>query len=153
MTIVHITGTFRLFGFITGVFSFDVPFDALRHATSVQFCIPTLSPISGGPAMAGTVTFTDDHIAHVPVKWSDDVGLVHAPSDAAVTVADPSIATAAFNTDMTDVDITPVSDGSTDVTVSSASLGLTDTMTAVVGAPSASSVELDAADATFTPKP
>lgn len=102
--------------------------------------------------MPGTVTFTDDHIAHVPAKWADDVGLVHAPSDAAVTVADPSIATAAFNVDMTDVDITPVGDGSTDVTVSSASLGLSDTMTAIVGSPSASSVELDAADATFTPK-
>ena len=102
--------------------------------------------------MAGTVSFTDDHVAHVPVQWADDVGAVHAPADAAVTVGDATICTAVFNADMTDVDITPVADGSTTVTVASASLSLSDEITVNVGAPVATGVTLDAADATFTPK-
>lgn len=120
--------------------------------TKVQICVTSYSPLHGGPTMAGTITMTDDHIAHTPVKWTDDVGTVHAPADAAVMSSDTAVATVAFNADMTDIDTTPVADGSCTVTVSSASLSLTDTVTVNVGAPTASAVVVDAADTTFTPR-
>jgi hypothetical protein len=122
-------------------------------ATRVQICRTSYTPIHGGTTVAGTITLTDDHIAHTPVKWADDVGTVHAPTDAAVASSDTTVATVAFNSDMTDIDITPVADGTCTVTVTSASLSLSDNATVNVGAPVASSVTVDAADTTFTAKP
>lgn len=120
--------------------------------TSVKFDLITYTPLHGGNTMAGTVTMTDDHVAHIPVKWADDVGPVAAPSDAAVVSSDITTATVAFASSMTDVDVTPLKDGTVTVTVSSASLHLSDMATVTIGAPAATSVNVDAADATFTPK-
>lgn len=103
--------------------------------------------------MAGTVTMTDDHVAHIPVKWTDDVGAVHAPSDAMAVSSDTAVATVALSSDMNDVDVTPVADGTVTVTVSSTSRNLSDMATVTIGAPAASAVMVDAADVTFTPKP
>jgi hypothetical protein len=123
-----------------------------RVATKVEICVTRFSPLKGGPTLPGTITMTDDHVGHTNIKWADDVGPVPAPADAAVVSADPTVATVAFNSDMTDVDTTPVTDGSTSWTVSSASLGLSDMVSVVVGPPTASSVTADAANTTFTPK-
>jgi hypothetical protein len=147
---VVVTGTFAL-GPLTGTFTVDVT-PPPRVATSVQICVTRFSPKDGGPLMPGTITMTDDHVAHTPIKWADDAGTVPAPADAMVVSADPTIATVAFNSDMTDVDTTPVADGATSWTVSSASLNITDTVSVTVGPPFATSVNADAADTTFTPK-
>jgi hypothetical protein len=122
-------------------------------AKKVEICVTSFSPLHGGPIVAGTISLTNDHVAHTPVKWSDDVGSVPAPADAMVVSSDTTVATVAFNADMTDVDTTPVADGTCTITVSSASLSLTDMATVNVIDPTASSVDVDAADTTFTPKP
>ena len=124
-----------------------------RPATKVTICLTSFTPKAGGPVLPGTITMTDDHIAHTPVAWTDDVGPVTAPTDAVVTSSNSAVITVAFNANMTDVDTTPVADGTASWTVSSASRGIANTVSVTVSVPVATGVSASASGTTFTPKP
>lgn len=98
--------------------------------------------------MAGSVSFTDDHDLRVPLKWADDVGAVH-PILTGTTVASDNVAVVASGdvaADGTSVVLRSAGDGTCNVTVTNGHL--TDTIAVTVGVPVATSLDVDAADAT-----
>lgn len=106
----------------------------------------------GRVIMSGTVNITTDHDARVPLQWKDDVGTVSAP-DAANTVAtsdNTAVATVDVAADDASVVVRSVADGTCNVTVTNGSL--TDTIVVNVTDPSATSLNVDAADAVLVAK-
>jgi len=120
---------------------------ASRKPTILKFDIP-IKLSKQGVAMAGSVSFTDDHDLRIPLKWADDVGAVHPLlTGTVITSSDPAVISGGdVSADGTSIVLRSAGDGTCDVTVSNGALH--DTITVTVGAPVASSLVVDAADAT-----
>ena len=99
-----------------------------------------------------SITFSDDAVAHVPLKWADSIGSVPPPADASVVSSNTAVCTVALENSGAGLAITPVSDGGATVSISGNAGAATDSVTVTITAPSATSVSADTAHATFTPK-
>lgn len=122
-----------------------------RRAASVRFAVPRFTN-KEGKSMGTPLSLPDDSIATIPLLFKTRSGHVHAPvAGGAANSSDTSVATAALSDDGGSVVITAIADGQCTVSYSNGSLS--DTLAVQVAAPAAYSVELDAEDAKFVPKP
>ncbi|HVH77171.1 MAG TPA: hypothetical protein VM755_19825 [Stellaceae bacterium] len=121
-----------------------------RAPASVRFGIARFTT-KGGQSVSGSLNFADDDVATVPLVFKDQNGVVHAPPTGGTAASDNSaVATAALSADGGSVVITPVADGSCNVSYSNGALS--DSISVTVSPPAPTSVALDAADATFAAK-
>ncbi len=114
--IIHITGTFTLFGIIRGTFEFDwvVP-EPDRLPVRVSFDVPKYRDITTGAPIAMATSLKNDVISTVPLKFTNLVGeVVDPPAADVVTLAvtdtsdaPSTFATAALTADLRGVDVTP----------------------------------------------
>jgi hypothetical protein len=101
--------------------------------------------------MSGNANVTTDHDLRVPLMWEDDAGVVSAPTSGTTAVSDtPAVCTVDVAADDMSIVVRSVAAGSANVTVSNGTM--TDTIAVTVAAPSASVLDIDAADATMIPK-
>ncbi len=121
--------------------------------TKLTFAVPLMvSKQTGEVIMPGSITVTDDHDEKVPLLWTDDAGTVH-PDTSGTTVTSDNAAVISGGdvaSDGTYVLLRTAGDGTCNVTVTNGAL--TDTISVTVGAPVATAVALNAANATQVPK-
>lgn len=111
----HVTGTFKVFGLLTGTFTFDIPTPDL-DAVTVEFVTPKYRDINTGELVAMATSLHNDVISTVPLKFKNLGGEeVDAPAGDVITLvvtdindAPTTFATAALTPDGKGVDVTPV---------------------------------------------
>lgn len=103
--------------------------------------------------MSGSVTVTTDHDERIPLIWTDETGVVSAPA-AAGTTATSDDAAVISSVDVAGDDMSIVCRtagvGTCNVTVTNGPMK--DTVQVVVVEPTATTVSIDATDATMVPK-
>lgn len=125
-----------------------------RPAKSVRLATERLAILTkqGELIMSGSVNVTTDHDERVPLVWKDDVGVVSAPTTGTTAASsDPSIV-ASVDVAADDQSIVLRTAGAGQCTVTVTNGSMTDTITVNVAAPQASSLSIDATDATMVAK-
>jgi len=114
----------------------------------VTWNVPRIVNKHTGVEMAQPLIITDDHDVRVPLKWSDDVGVIgHPPLTGTVVTSDnPAVISGGdVAADGMSVVLRTVDDGTCNVTVTNGSLS--DTIPVTVAAPTPTSLVADSADA------
>jgi len=120
-----------------------------QRAKYLKFLVPQyVNKATGEASMSGSITVTDDHDLKVPLQWSDDVGPVHPDTTGTTVTSDNTavISSGDVASDGSYVILRTAGDGTATVTVANGTLS--DTLAVTVGAPVATSLAIDAADAT-----
>lgn len=113
--------------------------------TRVRFGVPNFRSIHGGVPVT-MLTIPNDAIASVPLIITDAVGAPHAPDTehVTVTVADPTVASAAITSDGAWVEITPlVLNGNSSVTYTDTDDNITASMDFTISTPAPVTVSLN----------
>lgn len=123
----------------------------VKYPTRLTIDVPRLIQ-KGGKVMPGSVNCTRDHDMRIPLKWSDDVGVVAAPATGTTAVASDTTVITAIDVAADDGSIVlrTGADGTCTVTVTNGTM--TDSITVTVSEPVASVLNVDAADATQVAK-
>lgn len=125
---------------------------SFARATRLQIDAPRLITKGGAEAMSGSVNCTKDHDLRVPLKWSDDAGVVSGPTSGTTgTSSDPTVISSVdVAADDQSIVLRTAGDGTCTVTVKNGTL--TDSITVTVTDPVATQLDVDASTATQVAK-